>query len=476
MDSQIKITTKEIVAGKDDVDVIATVASPNATGNVSIPNIIGTVEPASLNVSMEGRKAIPGGGDPSLYKYLSDVINVEDILVDLLLIAGRDTFDAFSLADEIFLGIGKAPVDTAYSVDTLRFEMERFNSDDAASGDIFSISLSKYTEDTAESSDGVMFNIGVGRLDNATSVDTLLPFSVGKVLLDIITTTDDLLGEANIDDDQYASIGKTLVDTGYTADTFAVAVSISLADFINVIDDFDASLLDSLFRSPKDTSTTVDLISLGALKQLIESIAPTDFAVFDTFKELADTASTTDDFLGETNADDDQYASINKTLAELQTATEIFQHVATFVRSCSDNTLAIDNLLVASSKMLMEVASITENVEISSMKNTADLIASLEAFAASLSKVSSEVINLSYTLSVDAGKIFEDTASVTQEMRISFGTQFTESLDTSDIFSLNAEKFLQDTQITAETGVVYNQGYFDEDYAELGYSGTITNF
>lgn len=125
-----------------------------------------------------------------------------------------------------------------------------------------------------------------------------------KSVLETVVTTDDFQGLANLDDDQYAFLIKVALDT-------VVFEDLQVFDVRAVYEDNYTA-----------TEATYKLLSKIALPDLAtasdQAITVTHFR-----PNYYDSIATTDDFLGIANLDDDQYAAILKVAIEEVYATEI---------------------------------------------------------------------------------------------------------------------------------------------------------
>ncbi len=115
-----------------------------------------------------------------------------------------------------------------------------------------------------------------------------------KPLFDTVTSSDDVFGEANLDDDQYVLFIKVLSHQVAPTETFS-----------------------QIIQSLKlDQGTFSDLNAKSLLKVSSESLTALDqFVTTTVFRpQFTDTAVTSDDFLGTASPDDDQYVEFIKVL------------------------------------------------------------------------------------------------------------------------------------------------------------------
>jgi len=120
---------------------------------------------------------------------------------------------------------------------------------------------------------------------------------------DLITTTDDYYGAANIDDDQIATVKKRLVDP---------------VD----INDLDLFILKNLYITETSAATTLNPISLNTTKPLSDLLQTSRFNYADVFKVLLDSAT-----LSEI-----QYANVNTVVNDALAATDPYFSISGFNR------------------------------------------------------------------------------------------------------------------------------------------------
>ena len=242
-------------------------------------------------------------------------------------------------------------------------------------------------------------------------------FNVSSVLTDIIVTTDDVFGEANIDDDQYAFFEKVVKDDFSTSDSISFAIAFyrdfvdsvqnteylfytlvkGLVDSINntdvnsfliapaYVESVPASDVASLLVAPeyRETSTFTDVdykligkgivdpstlseeISKVAQKTLLDTSLAAEQIVFHIKPVFEDIILTTDDVLGEANIDDDQYAFFEKVVRDIIPVTDLFTTTISWIRYFDDSNVITDivsNLIESTKLDVAQVSEVVSNV------------------------------------------------------------------------------------------------------------------
>ena len=162
---------------------------------------------------------------------------------------------------------------------------------------------------------------------DAASTWDELSFTQEKIISDTLTTTDDFQGEANIDDDVSSTFGKGLLGAVGTNDLLTFSTGATLTDTAEAADDFSFEVAHDFAESSyaieyfaEDYSAafwardTVELTLGKSVSETVQSFI--DTLSFNASIVISDTLTTTDDFQGEANIDDDAWSTFGKSLAE----------------------------------------------------------------------------------------------------------------------------------------------------------------
>lgn len=240
-------------------------------------------------------------------------------------------------------------------------------------------------------------------------------FVIGKGLEDLIDATDDFYGAATIGDDEYASVNKVLVDyaqlletiatqanyyrsggeNSFTADQAYITANKNLLETSvtqeTVSSAFDTARQDSFIQqdvlavqvgyvAADDASTTQDELALTVAPKLSDNYISADNAFTDVTANKQDNTSTseaksfvvetqileivdaTDDFYGAATIGDDEYAAVNKVLADYGTVTEEIITVTDFQRTLLDSTINQDVLALEPNKLLQDSSNSSDTI------------------------------------------------------------------------------------------------------------------
>jgi hypothetical protein len=271
----------------------------------------------------------------------------------------------------------------------------------------------------------------------------LVVYDFRKEFSDLVDATDDLLGEANVDDDQVMFFVK-----GATQDYVSTSDSDLLEFGKGINDSTSAADSDPIFIVSKgllDQSSASDSLGFNYQKPLSgnEDIANAsdEIALSMHFnRSLTDSADATDDFDGVATSEDDQTMSIAKARTELVSPTDLLSFL--FGSTLQDSWTVSDQHITVFGKGLTDSASTSE----------------LQVF--NINKVLADVVSTSET--------FDE--SITAE------TVNSENTTVSESSSLLTEKGLADSASTGDSGSLRMQGYCDDSYFAEIYLGISLTF
>lgn len=274
-------------------------------------------------------------------------------LTELTVDFNRNYHNFILKSDISYILFNKAPHITARSSDLNYLSLDKPFADLTDSSDYLSIEYYKPYNDTAVKSDVTLLNIQPSYIDTVNQYDStsyLVDFK--RTFIEYVNPTDDVLGEANIDDDQTAFVQKVLIDTPTYTDSFSTVVlyhklynhytHIEEVFSLNPNKNQHDTLLGStdtiekldIIKGVTEEYTTLDWIVVNTSTVLSpdtyslndssivfldsqlksDTISSSDFLArtVQYTREYLDFVNPTDDVLGSANIDDDQTAFVNK--------------------------------------------------------------------------------------------------------------------------------------------------------------------
>ena len=396
----------------------------------------------------------------------------------LVTIYNRDYSELINSSEVYALLVNKDILNVSTAIELHVFSINKGLTDTTDLQESTALSTNKAAAESADAFDSKVVYLDKEAIKSRTfsedSLSTLVEFN--RTLLDVVQATDDVFGEANIDDDQVAIFGKSLIDTtsgatdsfnsivqfrklinNYThntdstifapqkalTETLHPIVTFEKFDVIKALSD-SSPLLDAIAFEASTTVENVieatELIKLErstGLEQQFLSVTDTEPS-FVLERSFVDIVVATDDILGTANIDDDQTAFVNKALTDVSTIADLYYQVVHFNRDVTETTTFLDAYVV-------EIEKIVENTAV-----TQDFI---EKFG--IVKLLADFTNILEVKELTLNKPLEDITTG------SYDSQFS---------SIQPEK--QETVLTTETRTAHIQDYVEPFYVELDYVGT----
>jgi hypothetical protein len=353
--------------------------------------------------------------------------------------------------------------------------------------------------------------------------DQITQVVVTKQFEELVDSTDDFYGEANVDDDEYASFDKVLADYGTFSDAFDRLVSyirlftetaalleqVELASTKVVADQTANSELVNLdgYKVTNDQATTLEtrlvevqqvseetatsseqaylatstvysdqatnsdefsrfyeavrifteltqtterveqlvervssdqagfteLVTQTVQKLSLDQATTSEQQTFDFYGVYEELVDATDDFYGAANIDDDEYAAVDKVLADYATNSETITTVAEFYRT------------------FLEIAASTDLATFDFAKSVLEVVTTSEVFAVSFATSRTETTNTSETVSSSFDTARTETATQTDLFTQSIEPAKYETVATSETTNYDVSLDKRETAITAET-------------------------
>lgn len=334
-------------------------------------------------------------------KLLSDVVRTRSI---------KSILDVSSISEQNTKAVSKVLLDTGLIAEVTAKQIVVQHLDTANIQDqvVTQWNIARNFQETQQiTSQLPSFNVSISKLDITTTPDQVSKTQT-KIFLDNsslsdsfsttvefkrsftdnINVTDDFLGEANIDDDQVARVGKVVADTVTVPETLSfdntkilqdqliLQNPVSLTTTKPLFSNFAAS--DSSNRSvlkglETQTNYLAETFNIDASKLLTSNFSSLDKSTFTTTKVFSDlvlstdsfsttvdfkrtfldSVNTTDDFLGQANLDDDQTVRLDKYVNDLSTLSDNVSNSIVTVHL--DNFTSTDTTYKTPGKVASEV-------------------------------------------------------------------------------------------------------------------------
>jgi hypothetical protein len=273
---------------KKDVEISATASTKEISTTYSLKETSTNTFDTGLDVSLNGfgEETIP---QKALFKYNQDAFSISDIFNKSF---GKTLIDTQVLTERILFNIGKTNTEPLYLNDFPKFAFSKILADTFSKQDTVSLGLSKPFNDTTNTTiDSVSLTYGGFKYENLSTQDVISFVSgFNRNIYEVVNPTDDFLGAANIDDDQYASIGKFLVDISSSSDVFKVDLSTRLNDSFTKTD----SIRLEPNKVQNDTVTRSEMMAFSGGKILNDLTIHSDVLQVNLSKQMLDTSSLTE--------------------------------------------------------------------------------------------------------------------------------------------------------------------------------------
>lgn len=295
-----------------------------------------------------------------LQNVYNDIANESDIVYQDF---SKYLSHSFSNADVTYSLIDKGLVETQLTSEVLSFRLDYNLLDNISSPDILSAILSKPFSDTFNKQDLAYYLVGKRAFDSYNTSD-LVYFDKTKSVEDLVDATDDVFGEANIDDDQIAAVAKTLADYATTVEDFS-RVFTSYRDYADTVNESDIIYLKPGLSKLETTQTSDNQVyGIGTVYNEVESIIDVD------------------------------NKEIYSVYADLPVTSETLQFVSTFLRSFA------------------EVESISETLSKLYLKQLIESTVTSELFVKNINKGLTDIVTTAESITPINGRSFSEPQDI----------------------------------------------------------------
>lgn len=454
--TNISINAPTLIAGIPNPDLAVSVL--NYGGPVA--NTPLDVSDVSISVNVDhdvgvylnglGEESVP---EPTLFKYNEDL---------------------FFGSDSVSILVKPRYYDNSILVESLKFNAIKGNIDVIPIAEKLSIAAIKVLTSTHSVSDFIGLSTTKSLNDNFNTSDVLsTTWNILRTYTDIVQTTDDVLGDANIDDDQYMSFGKGLIDNGYASDELVCTWNV--------------------LRTYSDSSALSERLTFNAIKSVTEDLDLAEYTAFDITKPLVDFGNLDDELSTEwlilrtytDSASLSERLSFNsnkllldygniehrvevdfeKTLLNELGALDTLVTTWTILRSYSDNAELSDTYSIYLNKAPLDNVSSAENIstEWDIFRNYSDLIQTTDdvlgnanidddqymLFGKGLIDNSS-VVDL-FSWEWDVNRTYSDQITNTENLSLGINKGINEQLSYGEYLSLITSKAVVDSSSITDT-------------------------
>ena len=295
--------------------------------------------------------------------------------------------------------------------------------------------------DSFGKTDSVTLGIHPLKIDTAALSESYV-LMVSKAVNEIVRPTDDVLGEANIDDDQTAFVIKVLNNTSIVAEDFSRTVSFN--------------------RVFSEAESTIDVRSAAISKILSDSLANLDLVILEAIfnRDVVEIKAFTDSLT----------TSVNKESIDLASTSDFTSLIASKVNqegvSSQENFSKTIALFKDESEYWAE-----DYADPSYEVGTVDL---RDLFVSGLSKVqiSSSTANDSILVLSEFNRDFLEISSCIESISRLFSKLLSDNFGKADSVVKAISPSIRDTTKMTESKAANIQNFFSSAYVTPGYAGT----
>ena len=280
------------------------------------------------------------------YTVYNDIGDVSDVVSQNF---SKYLEHSFTKADTTYWLINKDLSETQLTSAVLSFNLDYNLLDVAVASDSVAVNFSTFAFDSFTKQDLAIYLVGKVSADSTTNSE-LYYFDKTKALEDLVDATDDVFGEANVDDDQIAAFTKTLNDTSTTLEGFSRTFT--------------------AYRSYNDTFVNTDVTYLQPGLSKLETTLTTDSQIY-----RADTV------YGDVIANSDVNGKYMQVIhSDVEYALDNIQTVVTSFRSFDEVESLLDYISKDYLKQVLE-STVTSELFVKNInKGLTDIVTTSESF------------------------------------------------------------------------------------------------
>lgn len=395
--------------------------------------------------------------DDDQYAFFTKVVKsqtaTQDYLSLLTLYNRTITSQTSGSSDYLISFVGKGAKDVTYISDSIKIlQVDKNLISTFSINEQLSANTNKQFFNAYTTQQEIAFISTKALLDTANTTDTIISKSTFyREYLDFVYATDDVLGSANIDDDQTAQVVKVLAEYAHLSDSIAYRSEV-LREFLSPILASSSSAIDVNKIFSSTTGGTDDsLLFISLNKQNADSVTTAD-----TITTLVEYLPRYFDLL--TGVVDTKSSVVTKNIASAVSAVDL--GITTLIyttKNISDPASTLDTSYVTTIKNYLDTATTQSTLYYLLNSSYISNISTIEA-------VTKQVT--AYRTLEDNTLVLDPAALTVQKPVLGDNTQHSEI----QAFEIKPNKI--DYAITGETIAANNQNYFEPGYVHPGYVGT----
>jgi predicted trehalose synthase len=373
--------------------------------------------------------------------------------------------------------------------ESLLFTLAKVLSDTTSASENSQITSNKVLSDAANGSESLLFTLAKV-LSDTTSASENSQITSNKVLSDAAEVAELLTSVTDYNRSFTDTVlGKDLLGvTDGSTFTFGMVEGdiINASELLTSATDYN--------RSFSDTTETSEVSSFVFDKVRVDTASASENTTIELGKILSDTTSASENNIidfnkvrsDQANATETSDLNFNKVRADQANATE--NNVIDFNKARSDQANATESLTksVGYNRSLTDTSEVTETIEllVQTLKDFIDTANVSDPYLIyKQNYFDSDTYSIGYTAYEYRSPTgngyylpFTNTANVSETSDFNISKAQNEQINTNDQTNLDIDKNTSDTVEAGDSGVIYQQSYFAEDYVEFTYALESTAF
>jgi hypothetical protein len=294
-------------------------------------------------------------------------------------------------------------LEVAAATDQATFDFAKLVLDVVGVSEVVAISFETSRTETATVSETVEQDFSTQRTETVTQTD-LFTQSIEPAKYETVVVSELNVYDAELDKRETANTVETVEQSFETQRTEIAAILELFTSQWDALRDFSETVtqtdvVDLHTAKPfTETTNTTDTQTFDAVKRPLDVATVSETIAKDATTEFAELVSSTDDFFGAANIDDDQVATFDKVLADYAANTDTVTTLTDFLRSVNENQILSEVFAAATDKALSDITNSSDTVTLLTAPTKLEAVSTSQTISLTLqSYFSQDYVELGYT-------------------------------------------------------------------------------
>jgi hypothetical protein len=294
-------------------------------------------------------------------------------------------------------------LETAISADQATFDFAKSLLDTVTTSERFQVDFSTSRTETATISETVQQAFETSRTETVAQID-LFTQSIEPAKYETVVTSEATAYDTSLDKRETANTAETVAQDFSTPRTDVASILelftsewTALRSYSDGIAQTDTVSLDTT-KPATETTTTSDAQTLDVIKRPLDTTTTSEVVGKDATTEFSELVDATDDFYGAATVGDDEYAAIDKVLADYATNSDVVTTLTTFLRSVNESQILSEVFAAATDKALSDITNSSDTVTLLTAPTKLESVSTSQTISLTLqSYFSQDYAQLGYT-------------------------------------------------------------------------------